>query len=118
MMAHPFITLGLAFGMMTALWPLSIRLRDVSIVDILWAPAFAVLAWSYVFRRAAAWRARLDRAGADHGLGVAPGQSYLARWRRLGHEDYRYAEIRRRNGANFPLTSLVWIFWLQACCSG
>ena len=46
MMAHPFITLGLAFGMMTALWPLSVRLRDVSIVDILWAPAFAVLAWS------------------------------------------------------------------------
>ena len=33
-MAHPWTTLSLAFGMMTALWPLSIRWRDVSIIDI------------------------------------------------------------------------------------
>ncbi len=113
MMAHPFITLGLSFGMMTALWPLSVRLRDVSIVDILWAPAFAVLAWSYVFVSpplgARAWIAlALITVWA-----LRLGGHIWARWRRLGHEDYRYAEIRRRNGPNFPLTSLVWIFWLQ-----
>ena len=114
MMAHPILTLVLAFAMMTALWPLSIRLHDVSIVDILWAPAFAVLAWAYDFAEPSlglrgwialslvtVWALRL-------GLHIA------VRWRRLGHEDYRYAAIRRRGGPKFPYTSLVWIFWLQA----
>jgi steroid 5-alpha reductase family enzyme len=89
-------------------------LRDVSIVDILWAPAFAVLAWTcaiaepsigargwIVLALVTAWALRL---GLHIGM----------RWRRLGHEDYRYAAIRRRNGPKFPFTSRVWIFWLQA----
>jgi steroid 5-alpha reductase family enzyme len=113
-MTHPILTALLAFGMMTALWPLSMRLRDVSIVDILWAPAFAVLGWSYVV---------LPPSLAPRGWialilvtiwGLRLGLHIYARWRRLGHEDYRYAEIRRRNGPNFPWTSLFWIFWLQA----
>jgi steroid 5-alpha reductase family enzyme len=114
MMAHPFITLGLSFGMMTALWPLSVRLRDVSIVDILWAPAFAVLAWSYVFAAPPIGIRAWIALALVSVWALRLGSHIWARWRRLGHEDYRYAEIRRRNGANFPLTSLVWIFWLQA----
>lgn len=113
-MTHPILTALLALGMMTALWPLSMRLRDVSIVDILWAPAFAILGWSYVFLPPAlglrGWLALILITV----WGVRLGVHILARWRRLGHEDYRYAEIRRRNGPNFPLTSLLWIFWLQA----
>lgn len=113
-MTHPILTALLAFGMMTALWPLSVRLRDVSIVDILWAPAFAFLAWVYVLvpppLEIRGWIALVLITAWGLRLGV----HILARWRRLGHEDYRYAEIRRRNGPNFPLTSLFWIFWLQA----
>jgi steroid 5-alpha reductase family enzyme len=113
-MAHPVITLALAFGMMTALWPLSFRLHDVSIVDILWAPAFAVLGWSYAFAvPPIGMRAWLALALITV-WGLRLGSHIWARWRRLGHEDYRYAEIRRRNGPRFPLTSLLWIFWLQA----
>jgi steroid 5-alpha reductase family enzyme len=113
-MSHPILTALLAFGMMTALWPLSVRLRDVSIIDILWAPAFAILAWSHVFVPP-----HLDARGwialtLVTLWGLRLGGHILARWRQLGHEDYRYAEIRRRNGPNFPLTSLLWIFWLQA----
>jgi steroid 5-alpha reductase family enzyme len=113
-MAHPFLTLALAFAMMTTLWPLSRKLRDVSIVDILWAPAFAAVAFLCAFlgpvreprgwvvlALISAWAARL-------------GSHVYRRWKRLGHEDYRYAEIRRSRGPNFPLTSLFWIFWLQA----
>ena len=113
-MIHPLTTLLAAFGMMTALWPLSVRLKDVSIIDILWAPAFAVLAWisaalssvrdargAIVLALVTLWAARL-------------GLHIFRRGRRLGHEDYRYAEIRRKRGANFPFTSLFWIFWLQA----
>jgi steroid 5-alpha reductase family enzyme len=113
-MAHPLSTFALAFAMMTALWPLSIKFRDVSIIDILWAPAFAAVAalcavlepirdargW-IVLGLVSVWAARL-------------GTHVFLRWRRLGHEDYRYAEIRRKRGPNFPLTSLFWIFWLQA----
>jgi steroid 5-alpha reductase family enzyme len=113
-MAHPFLTLALAFAMMTALWPLSRKLCDVSIVDILWAPAFAAVVLLCAFLGpvreprgwivlvlVSAWAARL-------------GSHVYRRWKRLGHEDYRYAEIRRSRGPNFPLTSLFWIFWLQA----
>lgn len=113
MALFPF-TLALAFAMMTALWPLSRWLRDVSIIDILWAPAFAALTalcavlvpvrgargW-IVLALVTVWAARL-------------GGHIFWRWRHLGHEDYRYAEIRRKHGASFPLTSLFWIFWLQA----
>ena len=114
MMAHPFITLGLSFGMMTALWPFSVRLRDVSIVDILWAPAFAVLAWSYVIAAPLLGTRAWIALALVTVWALRLGSHIWARWLRLGHEDYRYAEIRRRNGPNFSLTSLFWIFWLQA----
>jgi steroid 5-alpha reductase family enzyme len=113
-MTHPILSAWLAFGMMTALWPLSMRLRDVSIVDILWAPAFAILGWSYVFALPALGLRGWIALVLVTVWGLRLGLHILARWWRLGHEDYRYAEIRRRNGSNFPLTSLVWIFWLQA----
>ena len=85
MMAHPFITLGLSFGMMTALWPFSVRLRDVSIVDILWAPAFAVLAWSYVFAFIAEYVVWIALALVTV-WALRLGSYIGARWRRLGHE--------------------------------
>ncbi len=113
-MTHPVLTAVLAFAMMTALWPLSVRLHDVSIVDILWAPAFALLAWSYVLVLPPLGPRGWIALALVTIWGLRLGFRILARWRRLGHEDYRYAEIRRRNGPNFPLTSLVWIFWLQA----
>jgi steroid 5-alpha reductase family enzyme len=113
-MSHPLITLLLAFVMMTALWPISIRLKDVSIIDILWAPAFAVVAWV-----SAAMAPIIDARGwILLGLvsiwAVRLGSHIYQRWLRLKHEDYRYAAIRRTHGENFPLTSLFWIFWLQA----
>jgi steroid 5-alpha reductase family enzyme len=113
-MTHPVLTAVLAFAMMTALWPLSVRLRDVSIVDIFWAPAFALLAWSYVLVPPPLGPRGWIALALVTVWGLRLGLHMLARWRRLGHEDHRYAEIRRRNGPNFPLTSLVWIFWLQA----
>ncbi|HEY1629691.1 MAG TPA: DUF1295 domain-containing protein [Rhizomicrobium sp.] len=113
-MAHPFVTLVLAFAMMTALWPLSIRLKDVSVVDILWAPAFAAVAGVC----ALLGPVRDGRGWIVLGLvcvwAIRLGSHVHARWRRLGHEDYRYAEIRKSRGPDFPLTSLFWIFWLQA----
>ena len=113
-MTHPALTLILAFAMMTALWPASVLLKDVSIVDILWAPAFAIVALPYLF---------IDRPGNARPWitfalvsiwALRLGAHILLRWLKLGHEDYRYAAIRARRGASFPVTSLFWIFWLQA----
>ena len=86
------------------------RLKDVSVIDILWAPAFAILGWA-----CAAMTAALDaRAWIVLALvtvwAVRLGSHVWRRWRRLRHEDYRYATIRQRRGPNFPWTSLFWIF--------
>jgi steroid 5-alpha reductase family enzyme len=35
-------------GMMLVLWAASLRLRDVSIVDVSWGPGFAAVAWTAV----------------------------------------------------------------------
>jgi steroid 5-alpha reductase family enzyme len=99
-------TLLAAFTMMTLSWVVSLPLRDVSIVDILWAPAFAVVGWL------CAWLSPSLTLRGWTALGL--GSHILLRWLRLGHEDYRYATIRAKRGPNFPLTSLLWIFWLQA----
>jgi steroid 5-alpha reductase family enzyme len=113
-MSHLVLTCALAFGMMTALWPLSLVLADVSIVDILWAPAFAVLGWAcFLAVPSPGLRAVIAMALVSV-WAVRLGTHILTRRLRLGHEDYRYAEMRRHRGATFPMLSLVTIFWLQA----
>lgn len=97
---------------MLALWGLSLALHDVSIVDVFWglgfvlvahgaravAPGFPPRAW-LVTLLVTAWGARLAL--------------YLL-WRNWGAgEDYRYAAMRRRYGARFPLVSLAVVFGLQ-----
>ncbi len=100
--------------MMTALWPLSRWLRDVSINGYSLGAGLRCTSGFMCGAGSVSWNAGVDSVGVGHGLGCTPREPYLWRWRRLGHEDYRYAEIRRKHGASFPLTSLVWIFWLQA----
>jgi steroid 5-alpha reductase family enzyme len=96
---------------MVALWALSVRIRDVSIVDPFWGPGFALIAgvcWLHqadgspranlVFALVAIWALR---------LGV-----HLLR--RRGHgEDFRYAAMRERHGPRFVYTSLFIVFGLQ-----
>lgn len=108
-------TLGLVAGLLTLVWTISLKLRDVSIVDIVWGPGFAVAAWSY------AWHAGL---GSDP-LRTIVVPTLVTLWglrlgvhiflRSRGHgEDYRYAEMRESWGSKFPWVSLFTVFWLQA----
>lgn len=97
----------------TALWLLSLRMRDASIIDLFWGPGFVVAGAAYALgtdgdpvRRALVlvlatiWAVRLA--------------AHLAR-RNLGHgEDKRYAAMRAAGGARWPLRSLFAVFWLQA----
>lgn len=106
--------LGVVVTAASLLWLLSLAIADVSIVDIFWGPAFALIAWSgfvltpdttglrkwLIVTLCSVWALRL--AG------------YLA-WRNLGKgEDYRYRAMRERTGPSFRWISLFKVFWLQA----
>jgi steroid 5-alpha reductase family enzyme len=105
--------LAICAAAMSALWLVSLALRDASIVDVWWGPGFALIAV------AAAWLG----SGGDPGRralatalvvlwGLRLG-GYLA-WRNTGRgEDPRYQAMRRRWGARFPLASLFTVFALQ-----
>jgi len=101
--------LGIAWTAMFALWLLSLRLDDASIVDIWWGPGFALLALAahaisphpdgILTVLVCLWGLR---------LGV-----YLG-WRNIGHgEDRRYVAMRRRRPDRFALWSLFAVFGLQ-----
>jgi steroid 5-alpha reductase family enzyme len=106
-------TLAAALVPFFALWVLSVRLRDASIVDVYWGPGFIVIAGValafggvtgpslVLFGAVTVWALRL---GAHIGM------------RKLGepHEDPRYAAMRRKAGDAFARESLVWVFGLQA----
>ena len=96
------------------LWPISIWLHDVSIVDFVWAPGFAIQLL------VAIW---LSGTLGDRGVLVA---ALIAVWvlrlsftlirRRLreGHEDPRYTDIRQSWGPAFWWKSVFIVFGLQA----
>ena len=99
------------YGAMALLWLLSLRLKDSSIVDLFWGPAFALVAWVELLSATPSPRgyllASLVTVWALR-LGL-----YLA-WRNHGRgEDPRYVAMRARHGAAWPLRSLFIVFFLQ-----
>lgn len=107
-----FVALLVLLAIATALWFVSMRIEDVSIVDLAWAPFFAIGAGvSYLVGPGGGLHAALLVA-----LNVAWAlrlSIYLGR-RNLGHgEDRRYAAMRRKN-PRFRTQSLVTVFGLQA----
>lgn len=113
-MAYLVPTLILALALMSALWLLSLALRDVSIVDIAWGPAFAALSWTIFAVQGGAAMRGLAALALVTLWGVRLGGHILARQMAAGEEDHRYTAIRRKFGAAFPLLSLGIVFWVQA----
>ncbi len=98
-------------GVLLLLWGVSVSVKDSSLVDILWGPAFAILAWSsaatFGFSAAVIFLGALVTVWALR-LG-----GYLA-WRNLGHgEDRRYQAMRHKHGAAWWWKSLFLVFGLQ-----
>ncbi len=118
-MTHPFdwdsafLALAWMAGAGVATWLASLALRNVSIVDSLWAVMITLGAWVYalaapqtgpretlVLLLASLWMIRLS--------------GYIT-WRNWGHgEDHRYQAIRARNQPHFEFKSLYLVFGLQA----
>ena len=108
MAANAWLVAGLMFGT----WLASLRLRNASIVDIVWGPGFAAVALGTALHSDAATARRWLVAGLALAWGLRLG-AYLY-WRSRGKpEDFRYQAMRRFWGARFPWVSLVTVFALQ-----
>jgi len=98
---------------MLLLWLLSLKLRDVSIIDTFWGPGFALLAWTYLLSSPATGPRGWLLAILVTIWGLRLGLHIGLRGRGQG-EDYRYAAMRTRRGQSFWWLSLFQVFGLQA----
>ncbi len=98
-------------ALMLVVWTISLMIKDVSIVDIVWGLGFVLIAWIVWSRRGPDDRLLLSAVLTTiWGVRLS---GYLA-WRNLGKgEDYRYVAMRRRYGSRFWLVSLFVVFGLQ-----
>lgn len=100
------------FILVTGLWAVSVAVKDTSIIDIFWGFGFVVVAWVtfLVADGSDGYRWLLAILTTLWGLRLT---AHLAN-RNLGHgEDFRYAQMRERHGARWPLRSLWSVFWIQ-----
>lgn len=99
--------------LMTAVWAVSLARRDVSVVDVVWGPAFAVAASVYFVRAGMPGPAGVLALGAVTLWALRLAVHLGIRWWRKGEEDYRYAAMRARHGPAFRWRSLWMVFWFQ-----
>jgi steroid 5-alpha reductase family enzyme len=109
--------LGAAFAFaltaMAALWLVSLRLRDASIVDLWWGPGITALVFvAYAAAGGGVHPRRLLLLGMVTVWGLRLGAHLLRRNAGRG-EDPRYQAMRRHHGARFARVSLLTVFGLQ-----
>jgi steroid 5-alpha reductase family enzyme len=100
-------------ALMLEVWLLSIAFRDVSIVDVVWGPAFVVVALVAALAGDGCLGRRLLLLAMTAVWGLRLGIHLLLRKIHEAGEDRRYAVIRERRGEAFVVWSLVGIFGLQ-----
>jgi steroid 5-alpha reductase family enzyme len=105
--------LAVLAGFAAAGWLLSLPLRNVSIVDIMWSLMFLLAALTYAAGQVAIGpRAWLVITLV--GLWSIRLAGYIC-WRNFGEgEDFRYRQIRANNEPGFAFKSLYLVFGLQA----
>ena len=114
MLANPWLLAGLvAFAFVTAVWLLSLLLRDSSIIDIFWGLGFVALAWVLA---ACGPRPLPSRAWLLAALVTAWGlrlslHIVVRNWGK--GEDYRYRRWREEAGAAWWWRSYAKVFLLQ-----
>ena len=97
--------------LMLSVWSVSLVVRDVSIIDLVWGVGFVLIAWVTFFQAEASHR-DLFTSSLTSLWGIR--LSLHLAWRNLGKpEDRRYRAMRDRSGKWFPLSSLLTVFALQ-----
>lgn len=104
----------LAVSALTLIWVISLVLRDASIVDVFWGLGFVLISAAAIRRQGASDPRSLLIFGIVALWACRLALHLYLRWRRLGHEDRRYAAMRRKAGPRFAIMSLFTVFWLQA----
>jgi steroid 5-alpha reductase family enzyme len=99
--------------LMLGLWLSSIRIRDVSIVDPAWGPAFVIVALVSALAAEGCAGRRWLVFGMTALWGLRLGAYLMARKLHEPAEDKRYAAMRERRGKAFIPWSLAAIFGLQ-----
>ena len=111
-MTDPLLTLLVVLACTTALWLLSLALKDVSIIDVFWAVGFFIV--TLVANRLQAGPRGLLLLALTGVWAARLGIHLLVRLIKIGHEDYRYTAMRRHAPQTFWIKSLATIFCLQA----
>jgi len=109
-MTPALVTLGVALAAGVLLWLLSLRLKDVSIIDIFWGPGIAAMV------DIAAWMAPLGHKRAFLALILVNAWALrLSLHIGLRHdgEDRRYAAMRQKFGRRWWWWSFFQVFLLQ-----
>ena len=110
---HLLIGFGSVIAFMSVLWIISLLVKDASIVDIFWGPAFVVLGSSLLIS--------MDQVYSERSLFILFLVSLWAirlashiGFRNIGHgEDFRYVEWRNESGKNYWWHSFIRVFLLQ-----
>lgn len=107
------LNLAVVSAGMVLLWVVSLRLRDVSIVDIAWGAAGALIAILSLLLGHGPLPRRIlvSSMAAFWGIRLA---LHIGLRKRGKGEDFRYAAWRAEHGKAFPLRSLFSVFLLQA----
>lgn len=101
--------------LMLAFWLLSVRLKDVSIIDTAWGPGFVLIAWTE-------WSRQSLSLVSFHPTALLPVLVSVWGLRLSTHlfvrnhgksEDFRYRQMREKWGNRFWWVSLFTVFGLQ-----
>jgi steroid 5-alpha reductase family enzyme len=107
------LNLAMAVALMVLLWILSLRLRDVSIIDIAWGGAGAIIAILTFLNTDGTLSRRVLLTSLTVIWGVRLALHIgIRKWGKP--EDFRYAAFRAEHGETWPLRSLFTVFLLQA----
>jgi steroid 5-alpha reductase family enzyme len=109
-MTAPVVTLLFGLGCAAFLWLLSLRLRDVSIIDIFWGPGIAAMVNIHA--------AMASNVGLRGFLALFLVNIWALRlaahiWARHRGEDHRYGAMRKKFGDRWWWWSFFQIFLLQ-----
>jgi steroid 5-alpha reductase family enzyme len=98
--------------LMLSVWAYSVKIKDASIVDIIWGLGFVMIAWvSKAIAKGNFTRQWvLVVLTTIWGLRLA---GYLYKRNHGNGEDFRYRAMRKHYGPKFPIISLVSVFGLQ-----
>jgi steroid 5-alpha reductase family enzyme len=108
------IALGMVFVFLTLLWIYSVRITNVSIVDLFWGPGFVLQVWVYFWRTDDGYLPRKLLTATLVTIWGLRLCYYLFRRNRGKPEDFRYQAFRQKYGPErYWWVSFFQVFVLQ-----